>query len=290
MKIQFLLIVSIFFLLQSCEFKSSVNKDLISGVSTKGSGLSCENVSLTIGTKKIEQSTFVYGEEFYLNFNNIEGFTKENEFVFPGMNLLILSQNGDTIMDKKDMYADYTDGIDISPLLLNCNILVANPMLANKSYTLFVNIWDKKGNGTFDAIFKFDVIDNKAIKVESNNIKYNNIYMFSKDRKSAVTGNKIKLNETIYLLFEGLTGITNIEGKAIFGVSMVIKDTDGRIILDEKDLMTDSSMDITELNEQFAPNFIISNPDIKSPINCEIFIWDKSSNNNLKVNMDLIVE
>ncbi|OFX57804.1 MAG: hypothetical protein A2046_02165 [Bacteroidetes bacterium GWA2_30_7] len=290
MKIKFLLIAILFITIQSCNYNTSVNKDMLTGIGTKGNGLSCANVSLTIGTQKITKNTFVYGEEFYLNFNNIEGFIKENGFVFPGMNLLILSQQGDTIMDKKDMYAEYTNGIDISPLLLQCNILVADPMRSNNSYTLFVNIWDKKSAGTFDTKLKFDVVDNKAIKLESNNITYKNIYMFSKDRKLTISGNKIKLNETIYLLFEGLSGITNVEGKAIFGVSMVIKDAEGRIFLNEKDLMADSNMDIAELKQQFAPNFIISNPDIKSPINCEILIWDKNSDNKIKASLDLEVE
>lgn len=290
MKIKLLYIVSLFFILQSCSFEKSVNKDLGSGISTIGDGLSCENVSITIGTKKIEQNTFVYGEEFFLNFNNITGFFKENDYAFPDMNILVLSQNGDTILNKKNMYADFTTGYNISPLLLQCNILVADPMLSNHSYILFVHIWDQKGKGTFDAKFNFNVIDNNAIKVESKNITFKNIYLFSKESKTGITGNKIKLNQTVYLLYEGLSGLSNVNEKAIFGVSMVIKDADGRIVLDEKDLMADSSMDITELNQQFAPSFEISNPEVKSPINCEIIIWDKNSDNKIKTNLELFVE
>lgn len=286
-----ILIAILFFSLQACNFSKSVNNDLLSGISTKGNGLSCENVNVTIGTKKITKNTFVYGEEFYLNFDNIEGFKKENGYAFPEMNLLILSQKGDTVLIKKNMYVDeYADGIEISPLLLQCNILVADPMLANNSYTLFVNIWDKKGTGTFDTKLMFNVVANKTIVLESNNITYKSIYMFSDESKTTISSNKIKLNETIYLIFEGLSGITEVSGKAIIGVSIKIKESDGKIVLDEKDLMLDSSIDISELKEQFITNFIISSPDIKSPINCEILIWDKNSNNKIKASLDLEVE
>ena len=41
-------------------------------------------------------------------------------------------------MQTDDMYADYKDGIDISPLLLHANITVANPMFSNKKiYALY---------------------------------------------------------------------------------------------------------------------------------------------------------
>ena len=86
----FLCAFSVFAII-SCEFSKSVNINLISGLSTAGDGLSCSNVYLSIGENEIKRTTFTYGEIFYLNFNNIEGFKREEENVFPGMKLLIIS-------------------------------------------------------------------------------------------------------------------------------------------------------------------------------------------------------
>ena len=127
MKIRMSVIILLLLTMISCEFNKSVNKDLITGLTTKGDGLSCDNVYLSDGKNKINRNSFIYGEKFYLNFDNIEGFKKEGINVFPGLKLLILGTEGDTIMFNNDLYSNINNGVDISPLLLQANITVAKP-------------------------------------------------------------------------------------------------------------------------------------------------------------------
>jgi len=204
MKSKLLIATITLFTLQSCEFNKSINKNFSSGLSTQGDGLSSENVYLSIDDKEINSSTFIYGQTFYVNFNKITGFVKEGEAVFPGMELCVVGKDQDTVLYGKDMYAEYTDGVTVTPLLLNANITVADPMKTGNKYTLYVNIWDKKGTGTFKAEMEFDIVPNDKITIVSNNVTYDNIYLFSENNNTTITDNRVKMNDNTYLIFEGL--------------------------------------------------------------------------------------
>ncbi len=286
MKYIVLLIILSSFTLQACEFNKSINIDLTSGISTKGNGIFCDDVYLSVNEKKTTNSSFIYGEIFYVNFNDIKGFKKENGYVFPGMKLAIVSSEGDTVMQRDDMYANSTKGFDVSPLLLTTNITVANPMFSNKKYKLYLNIWDKKGEGTFKTEIAFNIIPNKNIKIVSNDITYDNIYLFSRKSNTAITTNKVNLNEKINLIFEGLSGFKEENENISIGVSIIIRDANGDIILNEKDLMT-KPIKAAQIKKQLAPNFTFSNGNIKNPTICEINIWDKKSDAKIKATFSL---
>ncbi len=266
--------------LVSCQTNVSVKKDLMTGLITKGNGISCENVYLSSGVEQLKRNSFTYGEKFYLNFDNTTGFEKQENKVFPGMELLITNRKGDTIMHKPDMYKENSNGIDISPLLLQANITAADPIHSGGKYTFFINIWDKKSTGTYSAEMDFDVQANDKIAINNNNISFDEIYLFSSETGNTIVDNNAKFDEKIYFVFEGLTGFYEEAGKSSIGLSMLAKDSEGNIILEEKDLLVDSNLERSEL-KKLAPNFIFSSSSIKSPISCEIHIWDKKSDSKI---------
>jgi len=261
----------------SCDFRKSVNIDVLTGLNTLGDGLSCDDVYISDGENKLSRNTFTYGEKFYLNFDNIEGFNRIANSAFPGMQLYVTDQEGDTVLKNSDLYAEYTDGIDIDPLLLQTNLTVADPIHSINEYTLQINIWDKKGKGTFTAILDFDVIPNDQIIIESKNVSYGEIYLFSGESNSTITSNNANFNETIYLLFEGLDGFKHEGGMVHFGLSIIVSDAEGEMILNEEDLIGDTRMELSEFTSQIAPNFSINDPNTKNPVSSEIIIWDKNS-------------
>ena len=276
--------------LLSCQTNTSVKKDLVTGLISQGNGITCDNVQLSDGNNRIQRNTFTYGEKFHLNFDNISGFESVNNAVFPGMELLVVGQKGDTVMHNPDLYGNSSKGIDISPLLLQAKITAANPIHSNNTYTLIVSIWDKKGTGTFKSEMDFTVIPNKNIEVENVNIFYDELYLFSKERNSAITTNEIKFNETIYMIFEGLKGFTIEDGKAYLGLSIVGTNSEGEIILNEADLVGDSSIEVNDLKNRISPNFTFSGSVIKNPVNCEITVWDKKSENKIKAITELHIK
>lgn len=291
MKYKFLILGLLLFSIYSCEYRRSVSKDFMSDLTTKGEGLSCEKVYLSLGEQEISRNTFIYGEKFSLNFNNLEGFNKENDYAFPGMQLIVVDHAGDTVLQNKDVYATYTNGIKRSTLLiLNANITVGKPIYSDSYYTLFVKIWDKKGTGKYTAQLEFDVIPNNTINVEAHNIEFREIYLYSEKRKMAITDNIVQFNDNVHVIFEGLSGFREESEKVFLGLSLKSTDSKGEVILDERDLIGERSLDISELKSQIAPNFIFSGSEIANPVNTEITIWDKKSDNWIKTFMQLTVE
>ncbi len=287
MKKQLPVIALLMLALISCDSSKSVSKDLITGLTTRGDGLSCENVYLSDGEQEINRNTFIYGENIYVNFENIEGFIKNDGYAFPGMQLSVINPAGDTVMNYPDLYADYPDGINISPLLLQANVTVADPIHSESKYALYINIWDKNGEGTFKATMDFNVTPNNQIKIESNNLSYDEIFLFSRKRNITITENEANFDENIYMIFEGLSGFMEDAGKVFLGLSMKVTDSEGEILINEEDLIGDSSLELSEINQQIAPNYIIRDTSISSPVTCEIVIWDKKSDRNIKASASL---
>jgi hypothetical protein len=277
----------------SCDFKKSFNKDLVTGLTTTGDGLACEDIYLSVDEEKISRNSFIFGEDVYLNFNNIEGFKTEDENVFPGMQLFVISQTGDTLMSENDLYADYPEGINLSPLQLSANLTVGKPIHSNHGYTLFVKIWDKKGDGTFTAEMDFTVKPNDKLEVSSNKVTFDEIYLFSENRKKVITNNKISFGDNIYIFFEGLSGLNEVEGKVFPGLSFKVTDNADEIILDYSDLFdgyNESGLAVSDFKDEVSANFWFTGSEVNNPLRCEITIWDKQGDANIKARTKVILE
>ena len=277
----------------SCDFKKSFNKDLETGLTTSGDGLDCEDVYISVDEEKINRNSFIYGEDVYLNFQGIEGFTKEGENVFPGMELFVTNKAGEKILFEKDLYADYSDGVNLSPLQLNANLTVADPIHSKNDYTLFLKIWDKKGDGTFKAEMDFSVKPNDKLEITTNKVTFNEIYLFSKNRKKVITNQKISFGENVYMIFEGLSGLNQVDGNVFPGLSLRVTDNTNEIILDYSDLFdeyTENGLAVSDFNNEVSTNFWFTGSKVNNPLQCEITIWDKKGDANLKAETELILD
>ncbi len=274
----------------SCHFASSVEKDLATGLKTRGAGLSCEKVYLSDGEKVLKRHTFIYGETIFVNFDGLEGFERINEGAFPNMQLVIVSEKGDTVLYFNDMYNEYSNGIAKDPLDLYGEVTVADPIHSGENYTLYIHVRDKMGTGSFRAILEFDVIPDERIIITGNQVTSREIYLFSEQRGRAITDGKAAFNENIYMLFEGLNGFQVEDGKVYLGLSLEVKDATGNLILDEPDLLAAEGMSYEMLHEQLAPNFILSGSQVDNPISCRVRVWDKKGTAWINAFTELTVE
>jgi|GEM_PF-769368 len=260
-----------------CASAQYVRKDLETGLTTRGNGLSCNETYLSDGENIIQRNTFTYGETYYVNFEGMEGFEREGENAFPDMELLIISDQGDSVLHINDLYAEYAEGIDYSPLELYAQVTVANPMHSGGNYTLYVNIGDKRGKGTLKATLDFNVNRDPGITIRGEQVKAREIYLFSQEGGYTITSGQAGFDENIYLLFEGLDGFYVDDGQVLLGLSMVIKDADGNVILDESDLLGDDGLSYEDVHQQVAPHFILTGFEIANQVSCLVRIWDKKS-------------
>lgn len=287
----FFLVLSV--LAAGCNVKKSFNKDLVTGLTTTGDGLSSEEVFLTVDDRKIERNTFTYGEVVYLNFSNVEGLTKEGENVFPGMEFYVKNKSGEKLLYVNDLYADYPEGVSYSPLKLKANMTVAKPIHSNNEYTLYAKIWDKKGEGTFTAEMDFTVKPNEKLQIKSIGMGYDEIYLYSEKKDKVITDNKINFGDNIYAFFEGLTGLKETDGRVFPGLSLKVNDNTGELILDYDDLFSDfneSGVAVSDFRNEISANFWFTGSEVNNPLHCELTVWDKHGDANLTVSTQLILE
>lgn len=244
-------------------------------------GITCESVFLTEGEDKVNTSEFTYGKTFEINFNDISGFNKEDGRVFPGLELVITSVKGDTVLYSEDLYAE-SKGYDLPKLLLQAKITAAKPIISNVDYSVKAHIWDKKGDATYTAKMKFDVKPNENIKVESSNVTYNDIYLFSDDRSETIFNEQAYTKEKVYLIFDGLKGFSSKNGKATIGIKVTATDDKGNLVVNEEDLMKDKQISLKEIESQIAPYYTFKDGELNNPILCETLIWDKNSDHKIK--------
>lgn len=276
-----------------CNFSKSVKKDLISGLTTMGSKLECEEVYLTVNDQRTTRNSFIYGETFYLNFSDITGLTSEDGKVFPGMKMIVLDKDGDTLMNTIDLIEKYSDGINYSPLLLSADLTVAAPIQSGAGYKMHVLIWDKKGDGKLNSEFDFNVKANELINVDASNVSYREAYIFSQGSDKVITDNKIKYNDNIYIIIEGIKGFKEENGMVFPGLSIVGTDSGGNIILSKDDLLaeyTESGIAASDLSERISANFRITGSDFNNPLHCDMKVWDKKGTAYIKTSMDFNIE
>jgi hypothetical protein len=286
-------LILILVFLPGCNFSKSVKKDLISGLVTLGDGLSCENVYLSVNNVETSATSFVYGTKFKMNFSDLAGFRKEGEVVFPGMNLYVTAQAGDTVFKTGDLCAEYTSGISLSPLLLSAAVTAADPIHSGSDYTLHVNIWDKKDKGKYSGKVNFRVVPNEQLVIEPSGIKIREAYLFSQERNEVITSNRIRSKEHTYVIIEGLEGLSVSEGLVYPGLAVTLTDAQGNKILEEKDLFSDytgTGMPSSDLTSGVSYNFILSGGEVKNPLNLVLNIWDKKSTAKIAISASLIAE
>lgn len=266
----------------SCDFSKSVYKDLKTGMVTKGNGLSCDNVYLEVNDEKVSRNSYTYGERLFVIYENIEGFNRLEDLAFPGMQITVTDANGDTVLHSDDVYAHQTGGFDFKPLTLSSNVTLVDPIHSENEYTFHANIWDKKEpERTFSVRMDLSVVPDEKIEVESNQIGYDEVYLFSADRDLVLLDHMARTDENIYLNIEGLEGLTVENGSVQVGVSMIVKDANGEILINESDLTGDSWIDHSDMSSRFAPNFVISG-EVSNPVSCEVILWDKQAEKSIR--------
>jgi hypothetical protein len=283
----------LFLILASCQFSRSAKKDLLSGISSTGSNISCKDVYLTVNGLRTQRNSFIYGETFVLNFSDVTGFTKENGNVFPSMIMTVVNPSGDTLMQTDDLISGYPDGMNFSPLVLTADLTVAVPIKSGGEYTVIINIWDRKGTGTYKSKFDFKVVKNDKIIVESSKVTYDEIYLYSQGNDKVIIDNKIKFNDNVYIIIEGLKGLAETNGMVFPGLSIKASDSAQNILIESDGLFTDyntAGIASADLAQRVSAHFSIPGTQFNNPLHCEMTVWDKKSDAKVKVIADMVVE
>ena len=293
-KVKLISLIFITAVFTSCEFNQSVNKDLTTGAYSRGDGIGCDNVKIQINGDVDNRNEFIYGEKVNFIFNDIKGLKKENGIVFPGLSMFIVKNENDTVLQHQDLFANLENGTDLSPLQLQANFTSALPNKNNEKYKIFINIWDKKGKGTFQYELPFSVKKNELLSIAASNLDYTKIYLWDETRKTVVVKKEVSVQSTLILILEGLDGLEVMDNKVFPSFSIDITDNNGNQILSNSNILEqyrETGVDYDAFkNGQLPVTITFSSGQINNPCRLKASLKDLNSERNIVITSELEIK
>lgn len=291
-KIKILSLIIVIITFSSCQFNQSVNKDLITGAYARGNGIGCDNVTIEIGGKVEKRNEYFFGEEVNLIFNNIIGLTNSKNKTYPGLSMYIVKNKKDTVLSKLNLLKSLNDGTDIFPLQLRANFVTALPYQNNEKYKVYVDIWDKKGDGKFTYEMPFKIKKNELLNINNNGIKYSNIYLWNETLKQPVFDKNVSSEHLFILILNDIEGL-EISNEKVFPIfSMKIIDNNGNKILSNPNMLSDfenTGLDPKDLKSQLTAKITFSKGKVNNPCRLIVKLKDKNSSKEINITTELII-
>lgn len=220
----------------ACKYETKIDPESGSQIRVKSEGLSYKDVEIEVNGKKSELKAFNYGDELTLNFINVEGFTRQNGKIYPGLKLLVLNKQGDSLLYHEDMYAE-EDPIGLDPVTLTASLVAANPIRSGEIVTAKLDFWDKKGKGKMHVDFDFSTKSNDNLVINSKKITYDEIYIFSDKNQRVVSDNMYQEDDMLYFIMEGLEGFKEQEGVIFPCLMLEVKNEKDEVVLKEDNIL-----------------------------------------------------
>ena len=226
-------------------------------------------------------------------FNNIQGFQKLENKVFPGLSIYVIKNDVDTVLSEKDLFADLVNGTDLSPLQLQANLTSILPYKNNEKYVLKLKIWDKKGEGSFFYELPFSVKQDELLEIKTSNVKYSSVYLWNDTKKSTVTEHVSDQDDQLLVLFEGVEGLIMEEGKVYPQLSIELVDNEGVEIVSVSNLFTEyelTGVDPIDLKGQMPITLSFGQNKISNPVQLKLVLRDLKSENSIQLSTTLKVQ
>ena len=292
-------ILTVLILSQACEFEINTGaekKDPIPESSFKSSGLNSDVVTMTVDGEPSTSNIFTFGNVVKFEFNNVTGLKKINNLTFPGMSMNITNTaNDSTIYFVDDLLLKIDDGTDLSPLLLDAEFKTNLPHLNNEKYNIEIKIWDKKGPGKMTFNLPFEVKAGDLLSIESNHLKYSNIYFWDDTDQKVVLDKNVNIRHKFILISEGLEGFDTVDEMAYPGISLLLVDKNGNEIIASENLLdADSENGINHLklrDNQTPVTLSFTQGNAANPYHLATKIFDlKNPDKYILIETDLVME
>lgn len=295
MKIEKILgIFALTVLLSACEFNQSVNKDLVTGAYSRGDGIGCDEVLIELNHQLENRNEFIYGEKVNFIFENVRGFSKEDGKVYPGLSMCIVKNEKDTVLNNPDLFADMGEGTDLSPLQLQANFFSSLPYENDEAYKIFIQIWDKKGDGTFSYEMPFSIEENDLLTIDNSGLSYSEIYLWDETNKLVLVNENIQSKNELILLFEDVDGFEIVNDTIYPVLSVKLFDKEGTVVLENENILREYQ-ETGVLYEDFKGSQIpvtmtFSPGNIINPYTLNANLTDAKSDRKIEVRTELIME
>jgi hypothetical protein len=276
----------------SCQFNQSVNTDLTTGAYSRGDGIGVDDIYIEIDGKIENRNEYVFGEKVNLIFNNINGLTKKENNTFPELSMYIVKNEKDTVLSNPNLLKSLDNGTDLFPLQLQVSFGTALPYQNEEKYKVFVNIWDKKGNGKFAYELPFTIKENDLLNIENKGIKYSKIYLWNETRKQPVFDQNVSSEDLLILILDDISGLelSNEKVFPIFSIDLI--DSKGNKIISNPNLLSDyenEGVNPEDLKSQLTAKLTFSKGEINNPCKLIVKLKDKNSSKEVNIRTELII-
>lgn len=274
----------------SCQFNQSVNKDLTTGAYSRGDGIGVDDISIEINGETDNRNEFVFGEKVNLVFNNVSGLTNSNGKTFPELSMYLVKNEKDTIDSNPNLLKNLNDGTDLSPLQLQANFRTALPYQDNEKYKVLIEITDKKGDGRFSYELPFTVKENDLLDINSNGIRYADIYLWNETLKQPVFDRNISTEHLLILILNDIEGLELFNDKVFPIFSLDLTDNNGNKIISNPNLLSaydEEGVNPKDLKSQVTAKLTFTKGQVKNPCKLTAKLKDKNSDKEVKISAEL---
>ena len=274
----------------SCQFNQSVNKDLTTGAYSRGDGIGVDDISIEINGETDNRNEFVFGEKVNLVFNNVSGLTNSNGKTFPELSMYLVKNEKDTIDSNPNLLKNLNDGTDLSPLQLQANFRTAFPYQDNEKYKVLIEITDKKGDGRFSYELPFTVKENDLLDINSNGIRYADIYLWNETLKQPVFDRNISTEHLLILILNDIEGLELSNDKVFPIFSLDLTDNNGNKIISNPNLLSaydEEGVNPKDLKSQVTAKLTFTKGQVNNPCKLTAKLKDKNSEKEVKISAEL---
>jgi hypothetical protein len=138
---------------------NGINKDLNTGMTTEYHQMKPTRSLLVMNGEEINHTDIPIGENFVLVNDGISGMTTKNGKISAGCSLLIKDEQGNSVLDEKDLFAGNDVFKEEEAKMLKCTVSTGKPMKWEEKYEVLVKFWDKYGQGSIENKLKIRMID-----------------------------------------------------------------------------------------------------------------------------------
>ena len=291
-KIKLLNLILVIIVCSSCQFNQSVNKDFITGASSRGDGIGCDDVRIEINGETVTRTEFVYGEKVEFIFNDIRGLTPLDGKTYPEFSIYIVKNEKDTVLSNPNLLRNLKGGTDLSPLQLIGNIRAYLPYQNKEKYSAHVNIWDRKGDGKFSYKLPFTIKDNGLFNIQNNGIEFSRIYLRNKTLKQDVVDKNVSFEDVYHLVLDDIGGLELKNNKVFPIFSLDLIDNNGNKILSNPNILNVSEKDginPQDLKTHLSAKINFTKGKTNNPYQLIVNLKDKNSSKEINITTELIL-
>lgn len=145
-------LIATIILLAACSapVRVGIKKDFNTGLSSSYNGMEPEQVLLVMNNEVLNHADIPLGESFLIVNDGIKGLQAKNGKVKVGCSLSIADQQGNLLLNEKDLFEGRDEFEEKDAKLLKCTVNTGDPMKWEEKYDITVTFWDKNGKGSVE--------------------------------------------------------------------------------------------------------------------------------------------